>query len=88
MAGNLHLPHTECREPAIGSSLAADDGPLPSFVPRVTAVGFQRISSTSTPAAIAGVPFIGFVAPPIWGPEVYGASVSEQRAYYEDCGCR
>ena len=32
--------------------------------------------------------YSGFVAPPIWGPEVYGASVSEQRAYYEDCGCR
>lgn len=32
--------------------------------------------------------YTGFVAPPIWGPEVYGSSVSEQRAYYEDCGCR
>jgi hypothetical protein len=32
--------------------------------------------------------YSGFVAPPIWGPEVYGSSVGEQRAYYEDCGCR
>jgi hypothetical protein len=32
--------------------------------------------------------YSGFVAPPISGPEVYGASVSEQSAYYEDCGCR